>query len=168
MAIELVSKLRDRGHDTHIHIAGPQGDSKYSDRILAQADRCSFIHYEGKLPRKEYIDLIRSHRYGIHAMPNEHFGITVAEMVAGGCVPIVPNDGGQTEIVNNNENLLYADFDEAIERLDTLLSSPALEQDLRDELTAYPYRVERFKNKFNKIIDRRLSDQNSSVLARSN
>lgn len=52
---------------------------------------------------------------------NKHFGIVVAEMVAAGMIPFVPNSGGQTEIVNENPR---SSFDaDPIETVETILQS---------------------------------------------
>lgn len=45
----------------------------------------------------------------------EHFGITTVEAMASGCVPIVINGGGQSEIVQHNENgYLWNSLDELV------------------------------------------------------
>ena len=40
-----------------------------------------------------------THRYGIHGMREEHFGMAPAEMARAGAIVWVPRGGGQTEIV---------------------------------------------------------------------
>ncbi|MBI3957871.1 MAG: glycosyltransferase family 4 protein [Chloroflexi bacterium] len=39
-----------------------------------------------------------------HPIRSEHFGISTVEAMAGGCVPVVIDKGGQTEIITNGEN----------------------------------------------------------------
>ena len=52
------------------------------------------------------------HRYGIHTMENEHFGIGVAEMVRAGCIPFVHDSGGPVEIVGGRSELRFRDAPE--------------------------------------------------------
>ena len=46
-----------------------------------------------------------SHRYGIHGMREEHFGMAPAEMVRAGVIVWVPRGGGQMEIVGREPAL---------------------------------------------------------------
>lgn len=48
------------------------------------------------------IDILESSKYFLHTMWNEPFGITTVQGIAAGCVPVVSNSGGQTEIVPIN------------------------------------------------------------------
>src|SRR4030042_2182575 len=48
-----------------------------------------------------------------HPEKFEHFGITTVEAMASGCIPIVINKGGQTEIIENGKNgFLFETWDE--------------------------------------------------------
>ena len=71
--------------------------------------------------------LIPQHRYGIHGMTGEHFGIAPAELQLAGCLTFVPSDGGQTEIVEGDERVMYHDVDDAVRKISHVLSDAALE-----------------------------------------
>jgi glycosyltransferase involved in cell wall biosynthesis len=77
--------------------------------------------------------LLAGHRFGIHARPNEPFGIAVAEMVQAGCLVFVPKGGGQVEIVNHPA-LIYADEADAVEKIDAVLACEDEQQKLLDHL----------------------------------
>ena len=49
--------------------------------------------------RDEVRALMATHRYGIHGMREEHFGMAPAELARAGCIVWVPRGGGQMEIV---------------------------------------------------------------------
>lgn len=56
----------------------------------------------------------------------EHFGIATVEAMAAGCVPIVPNSGGQREIVTQGETgFLCTDYEEFAGRTAELAADPA-------------------------------------------
>ncbi len=57
----------------------------------------------------------------------EHFGMTVAESMQSGCVPIVFNGGGQREIIENNiSGFLFSSEKELFEKTLELIENPDL------------------------------------------
>lgn len=132
--IEIVAALRERGHDVHIHVVGPTHDGAYYDRVAERAERHDFVHLEGEVERARLRHLLATHRYGIHGRRPEHFGIAVAEMVAGGVVPFVPDAGGQREIVGEHDALLYEGVDDAVERISAVLDDPTRQRAAREAL----------------------------------
>ena len=84
---------------------------KYVDRLNKKAKGFNvFIH--PNLPFKDLKKMYGQSSIYWHAAgygetdptKMEHFGITTVEAMAGGCVPIVINLGGQKEIVKQTEN----------------------------------------------------------------
>lgn len=139
--VEIVRRLRERGHDVHQHIVGPMHDGEYGDRVTAVARDHEFVHLEGRVDRDRLVALLGRHRYGLHGRDPEHFGIAVAEMVASGMLPFVPDSGGQREIVAEQAPLLYSSVDEAVDGIAAVLSSEPSQQQLR---AALPDVAERF------------------------
>ncbi|SDN49273.1 Glycosyltransferase involved in cell wall bisynthesis [Haloarchaeobius iranensis] len=145
--IDIVGQLRDRGHDVHLHIVGPTSDSAYSERVRERGADLSFVHIEGSVSHERLLELLGSHRYGLHGRPYEHFGITVAELASAGAIPFAPDSGGQREILGQKAQLMYSDIDDAIEKMETVLSSPKIQSSVRDDLESVreAYSPERFK-----------------------
>ena len=129
--IEVVDGLRDRGHETHLHVIGPTVDEEYYEEVASMADDRGYVTLEGEVPREELVERICTHRYGIHGKEYEHFGMSVAELAAGGCVPFVPAAGGQREIVGDREELLYESVDDAVDTAAAVLSRDGPPEDLR-------------------------------------
>lgn len=131
--VRIVESLRKRGHDVHLHVVGPIEDTDYRDevRTAAESDR---IHIEGRIPRDELVDLLCSHKYGIHGKEREHFGIAVAEMVAGGAIPFAPANGGPVDILNERSTLLYESEPDAVSKAATVIAEPRLQAELRGSL----------------------------------
>jgi len=131
--IDIVRQVRERGHDVDLYIIGPSAEHNrdYKKAVRTSAATLDFVTYEGELSREELVSLVCSHRYGIHGKPREHFGITVAELVAGGTLPFVPASGGQVELVNRQDDLLWSSVDDAVEKIDSVLSDPDREANLR-------------------------------------
>lgn len=152
--IEIIRRLRGRGHQVHLHIVGPTLDTDYAERVAEVAATHDFVHLEGEVSREALVDMVCSHRYGVHGMDHEHFGMAVAELAAGGTIPFVPDGGGQREIVHEREDLLYGTTEEAVERIDRVLSDTALQSELRGELSDVENRFgrERFKRAIREIV----------------
>lgn len=95
--IDILSKVRSQGEDTHLHIIGTRGyNMDYYKKVVEKArENASWVSLSENLPRPELVRLVSKHKYGIHGMTDEHFGIAVAERVRAGCIVFVPNDGGR-------------------------------------------------------------------------
>jgi glycosyltransferase involved in cell wall biosynthesis len=156
--IEIVYNLRQKGHDVHLHIVGPLSDPKYSKQVQSLANELSFIYLEGELSRDNLFEVINSHRYGLHGKENEHFGMVVAEFIAGGSLPFVHNSGGQREIVNKREELMYNSIGDAVAVIDSVLDRELAGRQLRDELGDVESRFnkERFHRQIRTVIKNEL------------
>lgn len=161
--IDLIDRLRNHGHKTHLHIVGIQYDSQYSRKILRLADKKSYINFEGEVTKDELVELISTHKFGIHGKEFERFGIVIAEMVAGGMLPFVHNSGGQTEIVNNNNNLMYDDLDNATNKINAILKDPSKQTNIRDQLPfSDKYSVQRFYDEIQTHVDSMIQEHSKS------
>lgn len=153
--IAIVAGLRGRGRDFGLHIIGPHQDDAYWARVRRLSEpHHDWIHFHHNIPRAELERIVAHCRFGIHAMREEHFGIAVAELQRAGCLTFVPNGGGAVEIIGSDERLLYADVDEAVERIDLVIGDAALEGELRQEMDARRERFteQRFMNEMRELV----------------
>ena len=159
--IEIVARLRERGYDVHLHVAGPTTDGDYAKRVERVAAGRSFVSVEGSLSRDELVDLLVSHKYGLHGRPYEHFGIAVAESVAAGAIPFAPDSGGQREILRGDSRLLYDSAEDAVERIDAVLSDRSTRDDLRATLddAASAFGRDRFAAEIREVVKRELTER---------
>ena len=158
--VEILDRVRERGHDVHLHLVGPGYDDEYTREVeRAAADR-EYVHVEGEVTREELVELVCEHRYGLHGKRHEHFGMAVAELVAGGTVPFVPNNGGQREIVAS-DRLTYDTVPEAVEKIDRVLSNPELASELRQGSAEIERRYgrERFQREIAAVVDAALEGE---------
>jgi glycosyltransferase involved in cell wall biosynthesis len=128
-AIAVVDELRDRGHDVHLHIVG-SGRGRYAARIRAAARQRDYVTMHGELPRRELETLLDRHRFGLHMMRNEHFGMAVAEMTAAGLLVLAHRSAGPSEILGSASPLLFADVAEAVSAAVVLMKSAALQEEM--------------------------------------
>lgn len=156
--IEIVRRVRGRGHDVHLHVIGPVGHPRYARRVEQTANRHDFVQFDGELDRESLDEMIETHRFGLHGRDHEHFGMAIAEMAAGGVLPFVPDGGGQVEIVEGEPGLCYAATDEAVDKIDRVLSDPAHAERLRAGLppAAETFGAVRFHRAVRDVVSRSL------------
>lgn len=154
--VEIIERLRGRGHDVGLTLAGslePQF-AAYVEQLRELArDGRPWLDVLTDLDREEMREQLLTHEFGLHGMKDEHYGMGVAELVLGGCLTMVPNDGGQTEIVTD-PRLRYDSVDDAVEKLHAMLAQAELRSELwggqqqrREHLTK-----ERFVREFDGIV----------------
>ncbi len=133
--IDILTGVRAQGRDVHLHIVGTSDNPSYYQHIRRRVqENSAWIFLNEDLSREELARLVAQHRYGIHGMAEEHFGMAVAEMVRAGCVVFVPRGGGQKEIVAGEERLLYQTPAEAVTKIARTLSDAGEQASLRDYL----------------------------------
>jgi glycosyltransferase involved in cell wall biosynthesis len=154
--IEILAAVRAAGTQVHLHVVG-KGDSPgylASIRRLVQAN-ASWVHLHEDISRLDLVDLVANHRYGIHAMRNEPFGMAVAELVTGGCVTFVHNSGGQVEIVGNDERLIYTSCEDAVEKILRAIREPDYQASLRSYVASRRnlFGSERFVSRIRQVMN---------------
>jgi glycosyltransferase involved in cell wall biosynthesis len=151
--IRILEKVRENGHNVHLHILGGLDDSPFGAKIRAMAASRKWVSLEGRTFGPKKIDLIAGHRFAINGRENEPFGIAPAETVKGGCITFVPNSGGQVEIVNHPA-LTFSDDDDAVKKICAVLSGSSLQETLRRHLAAQSrlFTVENFQAGLRRIV----------------
>ncbi len=161
--IAILARVRAAGHAVHLHIIGALGEEKhfrtYYRRVRDLVEEHSaWVSLHENISHAELAELVAQHRYGIHAMIDEHFGIAVAEMVRGGCIVFVPDSGGQVEIIGDEPQLQYASNQAAVEKILRVLGDEAAQQTLHNSLTergkqfAPQYFMERLRSILGEIL----------------
>lgn len=120
--ISIVERARSlSGKDLQLVIAGPLSDtSNYCTQIRQKAEKNNWIMLMDGIWGKDKVKMLCSSSYAVHARRNEEFGISVTEYLKAGLIPIVPNEGGSMEVVDNPA-LTYHDNEEAAQILAHLL-----------------------------------------------
>lgn len=153
--IDILRLVRQRGHDIHFHVAGAVGNDPYGQLVRRRCQQeAGWITLEGSCVGHEKEQLLTRHRYAIHSRPYEAFGISVAEYAKAGCIPFIPNSGGQTEIVNQPD-LTYDDIDEAVDKIDRVLRDEDRQRELREHvaLQGKQFGVEIFTRAYRDIVE---------------
>ncbi len=133
-AVDIVESVRRRGHDLGLTLMGHCDIAAYGAQLEALAATRPWFRILRDLNRTALLTELAQHRYGIHTMQEEHFGIAPAELQRAGCVTFVHNSGGQVEIVGSDSRLTFGSVEEAAQRIARVIENPALEQELRDQM----------------------------------
>ncbi len=135
--IRIIQRVREKGFGVHLHIIGSPGDPRTQSEITRKAKaNPSWIFLDQDLSREALAGLMAQHRYGIHGMKDEHFGMAVAEMVSAGCIVFLPDSGGQTEIIGDADALYYRSEAEAAGKIMRVLKDETLQSDMRVHLAS--------------------------------
>lgn len=127
-AIAVIDQLRDRGHQVHLHIVG-SGGGRYAERIADAVRRRPYVQLHTSLSRSQLAELLDKHQFGLHMMRNEHFGMSVAEMVAGGMLVYAHRSAGPIEILSDVSPTLFDDVPGVVDQAAHMLASPLMQDE---------------------------------------
>jgi glycosyltransferase involved in cell wall biosynthesis len=148
LGIQAVERIRNLGNPSKLFIVGRYGSDKaYNHKIRNLAKTRPWVHICADVSRSELVELANQCRYGIHGMYGEHFGIAVVELVAAGCIPFVPDKGGQACIVQPERTLLTyspGDLDGLVSKIQNIMQDNRLSKRVHSNLQIY---VQRFSEK---------------------
>lgn len=104
------------------------------------------VKFYPDLPVKDKIELIKKAKIYLHTMVGEHFGISIVEALALGCIPIVHNSGGLKEFVPDQYR--YDSMQEAAEKISNAITdwSPGKTEEMKK--TAETFSMSNFSCKF--------------------
>jgi glycosyltransferase involved in cell wall biosynthesis len=133
-------------------ISGPRSE-RYYQRCVEMVSSNN-IQNVGFIPNASFSKLktiLSSSKYYLHTRRREHFGITTAEAIASSTVPIVPNDGGQVDIVPIR-NLRFEDYDEVPSTIRSM--SKKQYRSYLDELLSHArkFSASNFRERFSQLL----------------
>jgi glycosyltransferase involved in cell wall biosynthesis len=152
--VEILSAVRAEGADVHLHLVGTPGPAEYVERIRRLQKTHEWVSLELDLPRAALAQVLTTHRYAIHAMRREPFGIAVATLLHAGCLLFVPDDGGLVEIVGHNRELVYHSAADAVAKIVAVVRDPARQHALARSLEAHAptFSAQRFMEQMRAIV----------------
>jgi len=114
----------------------------------------SWIRVHRNVEREPLARLLSRSRYAIHGMREEPFGMAVAEALLAGAIPFAPAGGGPVEILGGDERLLFSSRDDAVAKIGAVLSSRALQDELRERLASRQplFTAERFVKHLRELV----------------
>lgn len=100
---EVVVEVARRMPDIKFVIIGRKPKHKLGRQYFEKIDRLrpANLTLQTDLPNAETISVLNKARIYLHTMIGEHFGISIVEAMAAGCIPIAHNSGGVKESISN-------------------------------------------------------------------
>ncbi len=134
MAVEALDLVRREYPDIGLTLISSSQQPAYANRMAALAATRPWFRILSDISREELTREVAQHRYGIHTMEEEHFGIAPAEQLQAGCIPFVHDSGGPVDIVGGYRELRFTDARDAAAKIITVIQNPALENEIRQQL----------------------------------
>jgi len=154
----ILARVRERIPDVTLTIVGTwdrHARRYFNSLTTLAASLGSWIQFRDNLTRDDVRQVMASHRYGIHGMREEHFGMAPAELARAGAIVWVPRGGGQMEIVGNEPSLMYDSDDDAVAKITRVLNDGGEQQRLRDHLAGVSeqFSTDNFMRQVRDIVD---------------
>ena len=128
--IAIVERARElSGKELTLSFAGTSSKAYLSELKKKKTGR-PWIDFPGELYGEGKAAFLLSGTYAVHAMRKEAFGISITEYLKAGLIPIVPDEGGTCEVVDNRE-LTFHTNEEAANILVKLLDDPEFREEQR-------------------------------------
>ena len=125
--------------------------SAYYDQLKKSApENVSFV----LSPLRKVRDILGRAMAYVHCAENEHFGITIVEAMAAGCVPIVHDSGGPKEIVTSDVGFRWSNLSVAARQIVMLAENDSLWRELSAaaSVRARQFRPEVFESEMTRIL----------------
>ncbi|WGM88494.1 MAG: glycosyltransferase [Candidatus Bathyarchaeum tardum] len=113
------------------------------------------IHFHSDISRTEMKKILKRAKIYLHTKVGEHFGISIVEGMAMGCVTLAHDSGGIREFVP--ENLRYQSITEAAEIISREISMWNPQKVVENIQRAEKFREENFSKEFINLFDRYLN-----------
>ncbi len=160
--IEMYQKNNLKGWSLHLVGSATSGDTKYLNELTKMAEGFPIYLY----PNLNYQKLLKLygqssiywHGAGFEETDPtkmEHFGITTVEAMAGGCVPVVIGQGGQTEIIQDKtDGFLWKDLDELNKLTLKIIEDKTLRQRMTKQaiIRAKTFSKDKFEDRIREVI----------------
>lgn len=129
--VKIVEKAREiTGKDLKFRVAGVLAPIPYTDHLKKLASERPWLELVGPVYGKDKEMFMPSATYALHAERDEAFGIAIAEYLKAGCIPVIPDEGGPKEIVDDRA-LEFRTIDEAANTLARLVRDDAFREERR-------------------------------------
>jgi len=119
---------------------------KYKIKEFAVTEK---VTLSANAPRSEVKNALKESKLYLHTMIGEHFGISIVEAMAAGCIPIVHNSGGMREFVPPEYR--YETIEEAAKIIENSLSRWTSNEAARMRRIAEEFREENFGKAFAQV-----------------
>ena len=105
--------------DLEFIICGLKQDESYFRKLMEGRPRN--VHIKTDITFDSLRKELAASKVYLHCMREEHFGISIVEAMAAGCVPVVHDSGGPREIVTPECGFRFTSLTEAVEMISMVI-----------------------------------------------
>jgi alpha-1,2-mannosyltransferase len=103
-------------------------------QLIKQKELQNAIHIVENASYQELLGYLETSLVGLHAMKNEHFGISIIEYMAAGLLPVAHDSGGpKADIVSTKSGFLASDVDGYVKALSTIFEMDPQDQTIMQQ-----------------------------------
>lgn len=135
-------------------IVGIKQSTQELNQILTQIKRNKVsdqVEVMTDVSREKLQSILRTSKVFLHVAHGEHFGVSIAEAMASGCIPIVHNSGGPREFVP--ESFRFNELEDAARKIEKAVLEWTPQESKRIINLAQSFSEENFSTRFLKIFD---------------
>jgi len=136
----IIGRLYDKSTLNHLQV---------QVKKLGLTDRVKFYP---DLPAKQKLEMLASSKVYLHTMVGEHFGISIVEAMASGCIPISHNSGGMVEFVPAQNR--YETVEQAAEKINAAIAGWSEEKTLEPKRIAEQFSIQNFSRRFMELFSK--------------
>ena len=121
--------------------------------MIKNLDLEDFVSLKTNCKLEKLCSLLKKSKVFFHPRYGEHFGMSIVEAMSAGLIPVVTDEGGQTEFVQKKYQ--YHSIEQAVDIISSALNEPYSE---RVSISNYVQRFSSlvYKNNFKKIVNQLL------------
>jgi len=134
IAIRVVDRLQANGIPVGLTIIGSAAEA-YRQTLEEMIRDKPYITWKSGLARAGLEQAAAQCQWGLHCAPYEHYGLAAIELQRLGCLTLVPDSCGQSELVAD-DRFKYRNEQDLYEKFAALHSNPALQEVLNDQRRA--------------------------------
>jgi len=156
--IPYIAKLTDR--NINFAVIGLVHDKTVLQTVLKSINKLGLtnrVKIFTNISKREMKMILNSAKLYLHTTVGEHFGISIVEAMAAGCIPIVHNSGGVKEFVPTRYR--YENLRDAATRIETEICEWTPEKAKEMKKIAERFSGENFSREFIKIFNQYVADK---------
>lgn len=141
--------------DIQFAIIGRLYDKATLNRLQVQVKKLGLsdrVKFYPDLPVEQKLEMLSSAKVYLHTMVGEHFGISIVEAMASGCIPVSHNSGGMVEFVPAENR--YETIEQAADIINKAFSGWSEDKTVLPKQTAEQFSLNNFSRRFMELFSR--------------
>lgn len=157
--LEIIPKIAQKtSNNIQFAIIGRLYDKATLGRLQIEVEKLGLtdrVKFYPDLPVEQKLQMLGNAKVYLHTMVGEHFGISIVEAMASGCIPISHNSGGMVEFVPAQNR--YETVEQAAEKIEAAISDWSEEKTLEPKAIAEQFSIKHFSSRFMELFSEYLA-----------